>query len=382
MSEKATGKRQTGRHRGIPEVKRAENGYYYVHWSDGRRSKRQSLGTQDEAQARKTFAHWLLIDGAHRGQAEAAYTLDQVWSTYLDKHVKRNNVSTTLADYSWQNLKQHFAGLTVAQFTQEQVDRYAERRRTGQIGRKSVSSTVRRELAYLIAAINYCAGPKQKMVAKGDIQPVDLPSASPPRERWLRVEEIKALLDAAARGRLNDGRLTKIERFLWIAVQTGARKSAILNLEWSRVDFETGTIDFNEPGRRQTNKRRAVVPISASLRPVLERAYRERTSVFVLDNNNDSIWAAMQIVVYNAGLGGKPTGKGKAPSGTGISPHTLRHSVATLMARNGVPLWDVANTLGNTLQVTEKVYSKWTPDNPAGTLDRIGKLELPDDRDV
>jgi len=46
-----------------------------------------------------------------------------------------------------------------------------------------------------------------------------------------------------------------------LAFTTGARKGSILSLTWDRVNFQTGMIDFHEPGRRLTRKRRSIVPI-------------------------------------------------------------------------------------------------------------------------
>ncbi len=360
--------------RGVPEPKKADNGYWYVHWSDGRRSKRQSLGTRDEKQALSRFAQWLLLDGKDRDVVteKVDYTVEEAWKRYQDKHVQRAGINQKIVDYSWKNLQGYFGPLLVKQVTQDRIDEYEEKRRAGKISTPASAATIRRELAYLVAALNFAAGPKGKLFPQSHIQSFSLPDSSPPRERWLRIEEVEALLRAAAEGRGDDERLTKIERFIWLAVFTGARKTAILNLKWSQVDFEVGVIDYRDPTLRETKKRRAVVPIAAELRPVLEKAREQRKTEYVLDSPHDGIWAALQIVANRAGLGGSKTKKGKCPEGTGISPHTLRHTAGTLMARAGVSLWDVANILGNTMQVTEKVYSKWTPDNPAATVDRIG----------
>jgi integrase len=62
---------------------------------------------------------------------------------------------------------------------------------------------------------------------------------------------------------------------------------------------------------------------------------------------------------------------------TGISPHVLRHTAATHMARRGVSLWMIAKVLGNTTALVERVYAKWVPENAVGTVDLIsgGVLE-------
>ena len=60
-----------------------------------------------------------------------------------------------------------------------------------------------------------------------------------------------------------------------MGLYTGQRKEAILSLRWSQVELNSGVINFNTPGRQQTNKRRPHVPIAERLLPHLRRA-RER----------------------------------------------------------------------------------------------------------
>lgn len=367
--------------RGLPTLKRGDNGYFYAHWSDGRRSKRQSLGLKDEAKALSRFAQWILNEGWQKADAPAgagSFTIADLWGVYDEKHVQTVAVvaaGKATIGYAWKNLQLHFGHLSVEQFNQDQVNSYERARAAGRIGRKARSITIRREIATLIAALNFCANPPRRLIAKASIETIRLPDAGQPRDRWLRMEEMQRLLKAAAEMRRGD-RLSRGERFLWLGLETAARKEAILDLTWDRVDFETGVIHYDVPGRRTTKKRRASVSISTSLRPVLERAYREREGDLVMDNKA-AIWAMVQFIAVRAGFSTQTVAKGKKPKATSISPHVLRHTAATHMARRGVPLWIIAKILGNTLVMVEKVYAKWVPDNPAGTVDMIsgGVLE-------
>lgn len=370
--------------RGAPSVKKADNGFYYIHWSEGRRSKRQSTGTSDEDEAYQTFAQWILIGGHNRtvGAAEAAYSVAELWGVYWQKHVMTPKVTVEgqkTAGFAWKNLEPHFGHMLPGDINQQQIDGYADRRTQGKLGRKSTTGTARRELAYLIAALNHCARGKTPLIDPKSLPIIDLPAADAPRDRWLRMEEVQRLLTAAATMRRQGrggGRMTRAERFLWIALETAARKQAILDLTWDRVDFEANVIHFNVPGRAKTSKRRADVSISSALRPVLLRAYEERTGDLVLDNKA-AVWKSIQVAAIKAGFSDQPIVRGQKPRATGISPHVLRHTAATHMARRGVPLWKIAQVLGNTLAMVEKVYAKWAPDDPAGTVDMIsgGALE-------
>lgn len=362
----------------IPELRKVDSGVYYAFWTDNRRSRRKSMGTSDAAVAEQRFAQWLLL-GGHRGQVAApgegpALTIAELWLVYDQKHVQNPDkvVSSTSITAIWKNLQVHFGRMTVDQVDEDAVTDYREKREAGKIGLRSKGSTVRKELAMLRACLNWHADPergKRRLVDPKDINVFTLPAEGRPRERWLRHEEIQRLLTAA--GELRNGpRLSRGERFLWIALETAARKQAILELTWDRVDFETNVIHLQDPERRVTKKRRATVPISKALRPVLVRAFEERTGNLVLDSKRD-VWATIQVIAERAGFSsGRPRKDGK-PVSTGISPHVLRHTAATHMARRGVSLWVIAKVLGNTLTMVEKVYSHHSPDDLRAAVDTI-----------
>jgi integrase len=151
--------------------------------------------------------------------------------------------------------------------------------------------------------------------------------------------------------------MTRGERFLWLGLETGARSEAIRQLTWDRVDWETKTIDFNVPGRKRTKKRRAVVPISQALMPVLKRMYEQRNSDLVLDTESE-LARLINRIADRAGI-------------AGVTPHVLRHTAATHMARRGVPLWIVAKVLGDTIATVERIYAKHAPEDLRGAVDQI-----------
>lgn len=365
-----------------PYLKRTGNGTYYVHWTEDRVGKRVSTRTKDLADAKAFFAQWMLME--RNAPAEgAAVTVADCWLVYDRHHVQKNVMARKKAEYYWTLLEPVFGVTLVSALSQEAIDAYVNKRERDGVK----PSTIRNELGYMVAAINYCTTKPHKLIepsmAKDVIDGLTLPPPGEPRDRWLRTPEIQALLDAATymRKRLpspgaDHDRLSRGERFLWIALETAARKEAILDLTWDRVDFETGTIHFNVPERKITKKRRASVPMSTALRPVLERAYRERQGDLVMDNKG-AVWATVQSAAIYAGLAPEQKiGSGRKPKATGISPHVLRHTAATHMARRGVALWIIASILGNTLAVVEKVYAKWQPSEMRAAIDMISNNEL------
>lgn len=355
----------------IPSLSPEANGVFYAKWTDGRRSKRKSMGTKDAAVATARFAQWLLMGGAAQPDEPAkTYTVADLWSVYDERHVSRKVVSQKTHEWSWKNLEPHFGKLLLADVS-EAVPAYVAKRERGLIGKPAKSATIRRELVLLRACFNWCADSTERrsIIGLADVPGFALPSDSEPRDRWLREEEITRLLKAAA---TPVGRMSRVERFLWLALETAGRKQALLDLTWDRVDFETGVIHLALPGRKQTKKRRASVPISKALLPVLKRAHEERISDRVLDHGAE-IWAAVQSVAARAGFGPPqgPRHTGTKPRATGVSPHVMRHTAASHMARRGVPLFLVAKILGDTIATVEKTYAKHAPDDLRGAVDMI-----------
>lgn len=364
-----------------PYLKKAASGTWYVHWTEKRIGKRVSTRTTDLADAKAFLGTWLLMEHeAPKDVLGAKLTLADVWFVYEQKHVQQKVVGKYNADLAWKQMEPHFGLLPASGLSQVVVDDYVAKRTTGRLGRKVKPQSAAKELSYLVAAMRFCADPKRKVIDPAFVQKLDMPEPGDPRDRWLRTEEIQALLNAAARLRRGP-RLSRGERFLWIALETAARKQAILDLTWDRVDFETGMIVFDMPGRKKTKKSRAVVPISRALRPVLERAFEERLDKrhdgLVLDNKG-SVWATVQRIAIEAGMGGKQKkpAPGTKPKATGVSPHVLRHTAATHMARRGVSLWKIAKILGNSIRMVEKVYAKHQPADLQEAVDMISLDEL------
>lgn len=102
----------------------------------------------------------------------------------------------------------------------------------------------------------------------------------------------------------------------------------------------------------QSSKRKPVVPISETLAPELERAVQESQSGFVIEYEGrpvQSIKTAFRRACRIAKL-------------EDVTPYTLRHSGATLLAAAGVPLRQIAGVLGHTQQRTTELYAKHSPE--------------------
>ena len=326
----------------IPSIKQAANGVWYVHWTDGRRSKRESLGTREKDEAKARFAQWLIVDGQNKGTAPIEYTVADLWTVYEKGHVVTLSSPAT-AKFSWKNLAPHFAHLAPRDVPSAVPAYIAKRSRTVK------PATIRRDLVQLRAILNWAADARR---GKPFIDPVPafiLPKEGPPRDRWLTDMEVQRLYAAS-----DDERITL---FMRLALETAGRKAALLELTWDRVDFDTMVIHLANPSRETTKKRRASVPISPTLLPYLQDAYAARRGTHVLGRGGD-VYQQIQRIAKLA----------KVP---GVSPNVFRHTAATKMARRGVPLWIIAKVLGNSLDMVERVYAKHAPDDLRAAVHHI-----------
>ncbi|MGL4966121.1 MAG: tyrosine-type recombinase/integrase [Inquilinus sp.] len=243
--------------------------------------------------------------------------------------------------------------LRVDQVNQDQWDRYAASRMTKPRGKQTpekeakhkpkpvAAGTLRREFNVLRAALRRAW--KDGFLVKPP--ELEAPADSAPRDRYLTKAEARKLVAACI--------TPHVKTFVALAVYTGGRKGAILALTWDRVNFDTGMVDLQEPGRRITSKRRGVVPMNAALRAELEEARQLAVSDYVVEYGGGPVpkglrWSFRKLCL-RAGLTWIPT------------PHHLKHSVASWMAMERVPVDQAADYLATDPRTLRKVYRKFDP---------------------
>jgi integrase len=280
--------------------------------------------------------------------APRAKTVQEVLDFYETYHVNKTAApGQSLLRIGY--LRRHFADMTGPEIGPKALMDYEVKRRLGKIGRGYKSSgTLRNDFVTLKAAFNFAM--EHRLVGRDEIPIIRLPEQSRPRERYLEDDELDKLVQAAAAQR-KIPRMTRLERLIWIMMETGSRRGAVEELTWDRVDLANGVIDFRDPAKRATKKRRVPVPISDRLKPVLQRAYDERWPgcKYVLDRPTPQLGAAFRALARDLGW-------------FDVIPHTLRHTWATHAARNGVSLENIALVLGNSIEVVVMTYRHLQPE--------------------
>lgn len=308
-----------GKHRGV---------YVAIVNENGKRSRR-SLGTTDKAEAERRLAHIGLTNAVLDRQTQK--TVAELYEKYLSAK-KNEGKDTTRIECSWKTLSKGFGHLYPQYITSEVVAEYKK-------SRKISRGTLLTELGTLRTILRWSY--KRQLVS--NLIYIELPSKPPPKTHYITKEQFKTLMEVTKKPHLL--------LFMVLAVTTGARSNAILDLTWDRVDLERRIINFRNPELFETNKGRAIVPINDSaLRYLLEAKKGARTPYVIeyADSRIKHVRSAMAD--FSRRLPFK------------ISAHMFRHSAAVWMAEGGIPMAEISQFLGHSnTQITERIYARFSP---------------------
>ncbi|MBU6299623.1 MAG: site-specific integrase, partial [Alphaproteobacteria bacterium] len=230
-------------------------------------------------------------------------------------------------------LTEHLGTLLPEHLTAEVIKTYNKKRRVG-------PGTILREIGVLRAALKWAVArkwlaPHLRPEIAGPVK------APPPRDRYLSRDEAVALLAGC--------REPHVKLFVMLGLMTVARMSAILQAKWSQIDWERRTIDY---GLGNGNKRRALVRLNDEIYEALKGAQQIACSDYIVEFRGEPVETVKNG--FRAAC--------KRAKIEGVTPHILRHTGATWMASSGVPIQEIAAMLGDTVETTQKVYAKYTPE--------------------
>lgn len=306
--------------------------FWYITYSADGRSQRHSTNKESREEAERYRAQFILALG-ERQREEGKFTVSDCLEDYMNEHAI-HTASAATAGYLRRPLEAYFGSMLVEQITPNIIKAYTQEKRTAKVK----DGTIRRHLTILSAAFNHAR--KEGRINAAPYVP--MPSQAPAKERWLTHLEALALIDKA---------VPHIKLFIRLALATGQRKGAILDLRWEQVDLKHKVIDFNPPGRARTKKKRAVVAINNELLKYLLEAKKER-NVNVISFNGS------RVLDIKKGFAAAC----KAAKLKGVTPHTLRHTAGTWMAQDGISMWQISGILGHSNSRTTELYLKHSPD--------------------
>ncbi len=328
---------------------------YYLH--DGRR-KREAVtipGVDPSKISRQEALKALSIRKAQiaEGKFEIAQTkksvlFDKLVVRYLE-YSKANKKSYEREITSTKALLSFFAGKALQQITIGLVERYkSERQRENtRYGRPPSKATINRELACLKHMFTKAI--EWGLVSSNPLRKVKLLPEKLNKLRVLYDEEFQKLYNPSAEF---------LKLILIVAVNTGMRRSEILNLRWEDINFKEGYIAVRE----SKNNDSRIIPMNKVLMETVKSVKSNGTSEY--------------LFVHDHGAPVKSFKKGfwAALRRSGIEKcrfHDLRHTFASRLVMAGVDMVTVQKLMGHKDITMTKRYSHLTPEHKKQAVERL-----------
>ena len=353
----------------VREDRRGRETWYAKVRVDGRQVKR-ALGRKRPPGSR---------DGLTKVQAEAAlntlvlalekeppplvvekHGLGEVGQAYLAYVATRGRRRSTLMEYESflrVHLVEFFGDVAIDKIEREQVEAFAARK----LGEGRAPKSVRNYLGLLHSLFEFAK--KRGWASHNPCKEVELPPAGggDPEIRFLDETELEALLRAVP----EEG-LGPVDGLIYLAAaMTGLRQGELLALRWRDVDWAAGRIrvrrsfvrgEFGVPKSKRSSR---AVPMTDRLATELERAFQrspwqaDDDLVFCHPHTGGPLERSRLLKRFKANLTRARVRE--------VRFHDLRHTFATRVAAQGVPLRTLQEWMGHRDFKTTLIYADYQP---------------------
>ena len=317
-------------------IRRPGSPMLYLEWRENGRPVRTSTRCRDIEPAKRKCRELILEFAKVRDTAPEDAPIASVLDRYYLRHGKKL-ASKDTAKRAIEIWKEYFPTESVADLQPEAQRKFL----AWMLGKDLTIGYARRVLGVGKAALNLAW--QDNEIRK--VPFIRLPPIGSGYPHYARFEQLVALLNTP----MPDHLFT----YIMLRLNTGARGDAARDLQPFQIDWHSGLIELNPPGRQQTKKFRPVVPLTNFLRDYLTKLPASTYYVAWHGKKVASVRTTWGVVRTAAGL----------PDW--FAPKILRHTVGTELRRRGVPGWDVSGQLGHkkgeSAPTTEN-YAKFDPD--------------------
>lgn len=264
----------------------------------------------------------------------AGTKVKDLWQAFMLDKAGRAVTATMV--HTWKALQQRFGEMDGQSITVADCRAHmAERRKNG-----IMDGTLLTELGHLRMVLRWAE--KHKLIDRAPH--IERPSKPKPKENHLTKAQARALIEAAS--------IPHVRLYIILALGTGARNAALLDLTWERCDVDREMIDLRNPAITTPHKGRAIVPMTRTVKAALLTAQQGAMSGYVIE------WAGKKVASVKRGIRFAAMRAGVGH----VSPHMFRHSAAVHMAEEGVSMSEISQYLGHSnTQVTERIYARYSP---------------------
>lgn len=266
--------------------------------------------------------------------------------TYIQNETKIKNLSD-LSTEDIEQFKIHRKKMPVSR-------NGSDPKKAKKVSKGAKSYTVNFEIMAIKTMLNIAVKWKylESSPAEG-VKPLKTEDVKP--RRFLVEAECKKLLKHSSK---------ELYPIFYMLLNTGMRRSELVNLEWTDIDLDKSTIKIRrkEFWKPKTGERE--IPISPGLFGVFSNLPKKGDFVFIGDGGRQigADWLRNQLV--------KTAKKASIPDLTG--PHDLRHTFASRLFEKGVDAPSVQRLMGHSSIETTMIYTHQTSDHLKEAVGKLG----------
>lgn len=282
--------------------------------------------------------------------------LSKYIDSFLDaESAERGAASTTISSYK-SDLLQFFSFSeinTTLDLTEERIEKFLQYLQTSGYAPKSMA----RKLSTLKDFCRFLYS--EKIIDTNPAAYILTPKQEKPLPKFLSVEEIQQLIDAAFAKK--DYRYWRIGVMIELMYATGLRVSELIGLPENAINYNKKLVTLVGKGSKER-----IVPIAGRVIAALQE-YLPLREEFI-KKSSSSNWLFPSLTAISGHLTRdafyKDLKKLAADCGiypSRISPHVLRHSFATHLLNNNADLRSVQKMLGHENIATTEIYTHIIP---------------------
>jgi len=320
---------------------KSSNGYWYIHFKniDTNKQNRISCKTKDKLKALEIFKTYKVTYTQEKEQGIKVISF-QDFIAFIEKEKRMGGVSPSVIKQYTGVLVEFFntnkkGQLLLNDIKQLHIDNY----KNYLTSKGHKDTTVKSKLVKLLVCLNIAK--KKKFIDNSVSFTLPKMKLVEVEKDYLNKQELQVLL--------NNGNNQDLKDVVLFTFLTGLRLNEVTNLSRNDINLESKFLTLNNKTHVTKSKRIRTVPLSIPCIEIISRRIKDNDNDFIFTYKGKQ-WQPITLQYNFKQLA-------KALPSKKISFHTLRHSFASNLAINNIPLYTIANFLGHSSISTTQRYS-------------------------
>ena len=337
-------------------ISKKSNGIYYIFYK-GENGKRNSISCKTKRKADANIFFSNFKDEMNKRNKNPLIEIKI--SSFFDEYVKINKYrysdNTILSIKSFRNsLINYFSDITINKITKIAFENYLAERL-----QKVTSQVIRRELSYLSVVFRW--GTERNYIKDNFVKKLKKPKVIEKQPIFFSENNFNELVKF-----IDEPDIYDIVKF---AVNTGLRQGELISLTWNQIDLKERVLILTNQSNTTKSKKVRTIYLNLSALKILQ--YRELNKcselVFTFKNMKfDRFYLSHKFKYYVK----------KAKLNPSLNFHSLRHTFASWLVLNDVPILTVSKLLGHSSLSVTTIYSHLTGDHLTGAINILDKIPL------